>query len=405
MQEYQGAEGSAFPLARAEIHVAVADGTFVIHEGPPPLNRLPGNHPEFDAAWNLMLSKKFTAASTQFAALTYRLFPDSRAHRAADAAYFCAVKSGMKVERLDAFCHALVANRFAHTVGLLHTASKAIYAGDADAFFDISQRLSSFDPEMWGPWSRGLTTRPIKIESAQIASKIPAMAGGRSIRSSAAFVILMAADRKYFNSFAELSVSSYRAVGGTERMVIYVINPDQDALRKAEELQAVYSDVDVRQITVDAAVGKAFFASFRYLVAADLILETGCDVHVFDIDVGFKKTLSEHYADIQFDRDKVGLRISPVFTLPWQKITVNSVYFPAVPQGLAFARHMARFLEAQFFNFGTRDIWWVDQNAALSAFLSADANHIQNMDVRGLLSLPELFEDRTAGLRQNLQKA
>lgn len=59
---------------------------------------------------------------------------------------------------------------------------------------------------------------------------------------------------------------------------------------------------------------------------------------------------------------------------------------------------MGDFLEAAVAESAGKDIWWVDQNAALSEFLFSPTDSIQDLRIQGFLVVPTQFEDRVAAI-------
>ena len=357
-----------------------------------------------EGGWEVYNKKEFMKAHERFLAIAGKFPNTSIGNKAMDAAAFSKMK-GVPEKNFDEkdFSSENVRS-FENIVAPIYEASAAILNKDAEAFWQIATGLPVYDPNFFGPWNRGLSTRPERETSVEIQRLVDEKLEGHNFQhqsEGAAPIILMAADSVYTVRHARLAVQSYRDTGGTERIVIYVINPTSEAEEMAAELMADFNDVEVRFESGHPEI-RAYFASFRYLKAAELLIGEACPVFVFDIDVGFRESISEFFVRTEFDRDFLGLRVSPLYCLPWQKITVNSVYFPYNVVGLSFALHMKLFLEMHFSIEENSDLWWIDQNAALSAYLTNDVDNLLILKIKGFLSLPFLFEERVESIKKNL---
>ena len=191
---------------------------------------------------------------------------------------------------------------------------------------------------------------------------------------------------------------SYRAAGGAEDMLFFVINPDEETRDLAARITANHIGVSVDTIHQPGA-SRAFFASARYMIAADVLRRRRCPVMVLDIDVGFRQGITGFATAVQLDKRRLGLRVAPWANHPWRRITVNAAWLPPNRIGLTFAEHMRLHLAACFAREGSRDIWWVDQNAAFSAWIETARSDWQNLRVDGLIRLPTLWGDRDAEVR------
>lgn len=356
----------------------------------------------FSDAWEMMHRKDFEAAYDGFLSAFAEAADGSPGKsRAFDAAAFMRMKLPEPKCGLEALLRRddVVASGVACRT--VYEASLALLAGDLERFWALSGELPNFDHRAFGPWNRGLNSALTQRQHA-IHTRISRQLAKIGVPSCRAVsnepTLLFGADSSYFKRFARNCVESYRRIGGSETMVFHLINGDREAHDLAAKLRRDHCDVHVNNITLVGAT-RPVFASLRYWVAADHMRQTGRPVFVFDIDVGFRRTVTEFIGSSDFNRDRIGLRISPVACLPWQKITVNALYLPHNTVGLAFAEHMSIFLKDAFSRAGDRDMWWVDQNAALSAYLGAEDKACQNIRVKDFLALPVLWEDREKAVK------
>lgn len=360
----------------------------------------PNNTENFKAAWKLMLAKRFSEAQAVYTNIAQQNTNNPLGHRAFDCALFCHMKGSNSENSYTEIKSNLTSIVYQNTIIPIYEASHAIYEGDWERYWQLAPTLSVFDPVWFGPWNRGLFTRP-EFEASRAFHEITI-----SLLSQPDFptkveladpVLLMVADATYVLQHAELAVESYRATGGTENICLIILNPTSEVITLANSLLSKYENLHIR-FKRGVPSEKAYYASARYILAVDIMREFLRPVFVFDVDVAFQENVNQFFTRTNLDRDKIGLRVSPGYCYPWQKITVNCTYLPYTPGGLCFAIHMQQFLKMHFSVPDKVDLWWIDQNAALSAYAFAEKSHIQSLNVNGFLSLPKLYEDKKASL-------
>ncbi|WP_108263415.1 hypothetical protein [Mangrovicoccus ximenensis] len=169
--------------------------------------------------------------------------------------------------------------------------------------------------------------------------------------------------------------------------MLAVANPGAELAARFGALAEELGGIELR-LMQDVPAERAWYASLRYMIAPELMRAHARPVFVFDIDILFRESLAAFFARSRLARDRIGLRVSPRYCYPWQRITVNSLYLPYTAEAQAFAAHMRLFLEMQFSVPGSPDLWWIDQNAALSASVHAPPEALQALDVNGFVSFP-----------------
>mgnify|MGYP001344901478 CR=1 FL=1 len=339
--------------------------------------------PAFHAAWADLVAHRYKAGQLAFAAIA-RQHPGRAGHRAFDAAAFCKLKSRGDEAGAAAFHDRPSFARFAPGAGQVYRAAGALWRGDTEGYWREVARMPGYDAGWFGPWNRGLATRAerqtcARLQTLAAAEPLPAPSEGPP-------VVLMAADPVYAERHAERALSTLRDCGA-DAAVLAVVDPPPDLMARLEALATRLGGVDIRAVPA-LRRDRAWFASLRYLMAPELMRQTGRAVFVFDIDVEFRQSPAAFLAAGGHDPGRIGLRISPRFTYPWQRITVNCLYLPATAAGWRFARHMALFLRMQFSVPGEDDLWWIDQNAALSAELAADPGTLGRLNPAGMLHIP-----------------
>ncbi|WP_172327400.1 hypothetical protein [Mangrovicoccus sp. HB161399] len=373
---------AAFHARRLRLPVPAGRG-YRLAFGGPRQARSPDS-PTFREAWQHIGAKRMNKGRMDFAAIA-RAGTGREAHRAFDAAAYCQMKGDGRDAGCDAFFARPGLGRFGMTPGLAYLAAQALWRGDWDRYWALVPQLPAWDPAWFGPWNRGLSTRVERgtcaglDRMARAAPALPPQAGE-------APVVLMAADRVYAAEHGEAALRSCRAAGEAD-IVLAVANPDPDLAERLQALAAELGGIELRLLG-GLPEERAYYASLRYLIAPELMRTRRRPVFVFDIDILFRESAAAFFARTGQPRDRIGLRISPRYCYPWQRITVNSLYLPYGPEGLAFATHMRLFLEMQFSVPGSPDLWWIDQNAALSASVHAQDGAIRNLDVNGFVEFP-----------------
>ncbi len=367
---------------RLHLPVAAGRGYRLEFGGPPPETR--PSSAAFRAAWQHIGAGRRARGRLEFAAIA-RAGTGCEAHRAFDAAAVCQMKGPDGHEGCDGFLANPGHQRFAATPAPVYLASQALWRDDWDSYWALAPALPAWHPAWFGPWNRGLTTR---VERGT-ACRLDRMARATLPPPEAdkAPVVLMAADAVYAERHGEAALRSCREAGETD-IVLAIANPGPELSERFARLAGELGGIELRLLP-GVPAERAYYASLRYLIAPALMRARARPVFVCDIDIHFRESLAAFFARRGLDRDRIGLRISPKFCFPWQRITVNSVYLPCNREGLAFAEHMRLFLEMQFSVPASPDLWWIDQNAALSASAFAPEHAVQRMNVGGFVDFPK----------------
>lgn len=98
-------------------------------------------------------------------------------------------------------------------------------------------------------------------------------------------------------------------------MHFHLFDADEEALRLGELLCDEFADVLVDD-RPERHVPRAYLAAYRYIVAAQHMLETASPVFVFDIDVGFRQSLEAFVEASGLDVNKIAVRRSPLLLRP-----------------------------------------------------------------------------------------
>ncbi len=346
---------------------------------------------DFDAAQAALRSGRHAEARERFMRIAESRAEDSLRHRAFDGAWLCQMKGPDAERTFDTMVTSPLAWEFRHTLTPVFQAAHALYRGDWEHYWHLARRLPLHDPAWFGPWNRGLSTRPERQTCTFLQSRAVERAAEVSLAEpdgGGAPVLLWAAGDRDMVRHAARVVESYRATGGTEDIRLIVLDPTPATDRVLSAIEA--GDAGVRVIRRrGGADGPAFRAAARLRLARDVMAECRRPVFAFDTTVSFRSSVADLFDKTGgADRAKIGLRISPRCTLPWQLVTANAVYIPWTEAGIAFAGHLEAFLRLHATTPTGRDLWWVHQNAALSAFVASDRSQVQSLDVSGFLGPP-----------------
>ena len=353
----------------------------------------------FEAGWDLYLKKNFAEAHTVFWSVAHNTPDGDAQNRALDASLFMLTKLPDGAERVRAALSALEGALSECSAAGIYRAGVALFEKRLDDFYAACEELPAYDPQRFGPWNRGLNSIPSAAQRHRFDALCKDKEAMAESNTAAQHVLLFAADTVYFEKFAELCTRSYRETGGENPMHFIVMQPSDEARRIADHIhgQDEQCTFSFEQATYPT---KAYFASRRYLAAIDLLETMQRPVAVFDIDLRFKISLPELLKREAYDPQSVLVRRSPLYTLPWQHITVNAMCLPYNRNGRKFARYMAAFLRETFAQKPDTELWWIDQNAALFAYLATGEGAFDNLRVRDFLALPELFADRLTSIRK-----
>ena len=260
-----------------------------------------------------------------------------------------------------------------------------------------------YNPSLMGPWQRGSVTL-MKSEHRHLHFK-PHYDIETVDRcgNSAGFACVFSADSNYFKRFFEMSVTSFGNRHHDGMLVYHLVNPDDECFELIGKFAGQHKNVLILKSEIQNPQ-KADFASARFFAARQILHELDLPVFIFDIDLVFAQNLADVLGK-NWDYNKLGLRVSPVFTLPWQKVTVNFVYAPNSSIGRRFLDNTCAHLKHEFDRQDRGDIWWVDQNAALFAFLQLSPDEWQQWGPRAkrLAIIPELHKNRDQLLRNAYQ--
>ena len=360
----------------------------------------------FDLGWKLWLDRKETDSAAQFE----RAFdaasgnPDLRSS-AFDAAAYMTMRTCDGPKQFDAFLNRYRPLRADLPSFVVFEAASHLAAGQMDGFWRACAEMPVHDPATMGPWNRGCTTIPrqsdwLKRPMAE-PMKLPQVTTICEPDDDGAFEYscVFSSDNGYFAKFAAFSANSFNHVEQPMQLHYHIINPNEASESLARELGERWGNIRVTAETIDDPQ-RAYYASRRFILANDVLKETGKPVFVFDLDLILRKPLTQLLSDPEWHNDRIGLRVSPKLCLPWQKCTVNLLYLPANEAGQTFADTMAKHLRQAMSLSHLGDIWWVDQNAALVAYLQSDKNDLQYWGARAkdYCEIPGLFQNRSAHL-------
>lgn len=356
---------------------------------------------EFRNGWKHWLAKDEASARKSFLTALGQADGSLRS-RAFDAAAYMTLREtrdpALLAEFLDRYRDLPTAPAF--------EAAIALENGNIPLVMQYAERCpSKYEPDVMGPWQRGSVTL---LRSGHIGLDLTMDQETTTVASSehsANFACVFSADSNYFMRFAEMSVRSFRDIHNDGLLVYDIVNPDAEALKLARTLVSQHSNVLITRTKVEAPQ-KAHFASARFFAAHNLLSIRRIPLFVFDIDLVFSQRLQDVLGR-DWDYSKIGLRVSPLFTMPWQKVTVNFVYIPASAIGGAFLADMVAFLGYELNQPDRGDIWWVDQNAALFAYLRRARGDWQEWGARAraLAVVPELHGNRDKLLREAFTKS
>ena len=185
-------------------------------------------------------------------------------------------------------------------------------------------------------------------------------------------VIVSAMDAAYFQKYAGNLAASLSVFPGNA-LHFHVINPDSDTLSQYEGLKRDLPDLSLGLSTEQSAhTFKAYYATCRFIRAAELLHAIGHDICIHDADIAFGEAPSKLYEG--WDKYDAGFlrRFRFPSHVPWRTVTAQAVHLSNSREGFYCATAVSatcRYMFDQNLNKRTRDrLWWIDQNALYFAY-------------------------------------
>lgn len=199
------------------------------------------------------------------------------------------------------------------------------------------------------------------------------------------FVLLCAADGRYFAMFAQSFVASALHRCGDAIIHMHIINPTAES---AAALQAIRREIPWARIststeTVNFTAPRPYYAMARFLIAPEVLAAYKLPLIATDIDVVFVKSPLAGVRELA--NADVGIKLNPLDRLeyPWIKVLSTCAYFTPFAGAFDYLSEVGRYFWDSFDPTGKKNCWWINHNALLYARARAAQGRVRIRDLAG----------------------
>jgi len=197
------------------------------------------------------------------------------------------------------------------------------------------------------------------------------------------FIILCAADGRYFALFAQSFIASALHRCGDTIIHMHIVNPTAES---AATLQAIRRQIPWARIStstevVDFSAPRPYYATARFLIAPEVLAAYKLPLVSADIDAVFVK--SPLGGLHQLANADVGVKFNPLDRLeyPWTKVFATYAYFAPFAGAFEYLFNVGKYFWDTYDPSGKKNCWWIDQNALLYSCTRAKPGRVRVRDL------------------------